>query len=127
MGNQELLLLSYIADHAPLSISDAVAGYGNAHGLARTTVITMMERLRKKGMLTREQVCGVYQYQPCTPKAEMQRGLVGDFLRRALGGSLAPVVAYLSHDAKLTDEEIDELRAMVTDLDARRKGERHGG
>lgn len=127
LGNQELLLLNYLADHAPLTVGEATEGFGKAHDLARTTVLTMMERLRKKGRLTREQEDGVYRYRLSEPKATMQRGLVANFLRQALGGSLEPFVAYLSHEAKLTDAEIDELQHMVQHLDNRRKGERHDG
>ncbi len=127
LGNQELLLLNYLADHAPLSVGEAAERFGKAHGLARTTILTMMERLRKKGRLTRERVKGRFEYQLCESKTEMQRGLVDDFLRKSLEGSLEPFVSYLTHDAKLTDEEIDALRNMVEQLDARRKGGDRGG
>jgi len=118
-------LLNFVADHAPISVGEVAERFGKAHSLARTTILTMMERLRQKGRLTREQVDGIYQYSPSVPKGEMQRGLVADFLRQALGGSLGPFVAYLTHDAKLTDEQVDELHKMVEHLDSQRKGDRH--
>lgn len=124
LGNQELLLLNYLTDHAPMTVGEVAESFGKAHGLARTTILTMMERLRQKGRLTREQVNGVYQYHPCVPKTELQRGLVSDFLQKVLGGSLEPFVSYLTHDAKLSEDEIDELHKMVDQLDARRKGGR---
>jgi len=126
LGNQELLLLNYLAEHGPLSVGEAAESFGKAHGLARTTVLTMMERLRKKGRLTREKVEGIYRYRPALPRDELQRGLVDEFFRKALGGSLAPVVSYLAQDARLTEEEIGQLREAVDRLEARnpRRGER---
>jgi len=121
LGNQELLILSYITEHAPISVGDVAEDFGKAHDLARTTILTMMERLRGKGRLTREKVNGIYRYQPSLPKHELQRGLVGEFLRTALGGSLEPFVAYLAHDARLSEKEIDQLHQVVNQLEARKK------
>jgi len=122
LGNQELLLLNYIAERAPLSVGEAAEDFGKAHALARTTVLTMMERLRQKGRLTREKVGNTYQYRPSIPRDELQRGLVDEFVRKALGGSLGPFVAYLAHDARLTEEEIGQLHQLVDHLEAEKKG-----
>lgn len=120
LGNQELLLLHYITENAPLTVAEAAEEFGKAHGLARTTVLTMMERLRNKGRLTREKVDGIYRYHPSVPRAEMLRNLVGDFFHQALGGSLEPFIAFLTQDARLTPEEVQQLRQMAARLDDRR-------
>ena len=49
IGDQELALLQYIDEHAPATVGEVASGYGEARGLARSTVLTMMERLRAKG------------------------------------------------------------------------------
>jgi len=121
LGNQELLLLNYLAEHGPLSVGEAAENFGKAHGLARTTVLTMMERLRQKGRLTREKVGNTYQYRPSLPKDELQRGLVDEFVRKTLGGSLEPFVSYLAHGARLTEQEIDQLHQLVDQLEDRKK------
>ncbi len=120
--NQEMLLLNYLAEHAPISIGEMAESFGKAQGLARTTVLTMMERLRRKGQLTREKVDGIYLYRPSVSRAELQRGLVDDFYRLVLGGSLEPFVSYLSHDARLSKKEVDTLRTLVEQLDRQEKG-----
>ena len=56
IGDQELALLQYIDEHAPATVGEVASGYGEARGLARSTVLTMMERLRAKGYLQRQQV-----------------------------------------------------------------------
>jgi predicted transcriptional regulator len=43
--------------------------------------------------------------------------LIDDFVQRALGGSVSPFLAYLVHDARLTDEELDELKRIVRELE----------
>jgi predicted transcriptional regulator len=125
LGEQELALLRHIADHAPVSVSEVAQGYGLPRGLARTTVQTMMERLRRKGRLTREKARGSYRYRPAEAKADLQQGLVRDFVQRALGGSLEPFVSYLMGDARLTGEEARVLEGMVRRMEEDARQGRH--
>lgn len=121
LGEQELEMLRFISERGPITTGAVVDAYGVEHGLARTTIHTMLERLRKKGYLTREKVGGVYSYASSLPKSELLAGLVGNFLQRTLHGSLTPLVAYLADTPDLNDEEIGELRALVEALEARKQ------
>ena len=67
---------------------------------------------------------GIFQYQPRVGKADLLRSLVGDFVEKTLGGSLSPFVAYLSRDAKLSEQELDELKQAVSGLGGKDKSER---
>lgn len=122
VGEQELELLRFVIDRAPLSVRQATEQFGVAHGLARTTILTMMERLRKKGYLTRKQVDGVHQYSPAVAKAELLRSLVRHFVEKTLAGSLSPFVAYLAQEATITVEELEQLKRLVNHLE--RQGDR---
>jgi predicted transcriptional regulator len=117
MGERESAILAWIAANEPASVAEVAAEFGHSRGLARTTLLTVMERLRVKGFLKREKVEGVYRYLPSEPHDEQMRGMVGRFVERSLGGSLEPFVAYLSKDAALTDGQKEQLRALVRSLD----------
>lgn len=112
LGDQELTLLRYVSDHAPVTVREAAEQFGEPHGLARTTILTMMERLRSKNFLTRAKDQGAFQYSPVVAKTELMQTLVRDFVEKSLGGSLSPFVAYLSQ-AKLSEREAAELRQML--------------
>jgi predicted transcriptional regulator len=118
LGEQEMEVLEYITEHAPVTSSQVVDGFGEPRGLARTTVLTVIERLRKKGYLARARRQGVYHYSPRMSRAEVLQGLTHRFVETTLGGSLAPVVAYLSQTRQLTPEEIAELRRIVEAMKA---------
>lgn len=127
VGEQELALLRWVAEHGPSSVGEVAERWGAPQGLARSTVLTVMERLRAKGRLTRRKVDGVYRYASKVPAQELLRGVVGDFVQRALEGSLSPVVTYLAEEAEaVSDEELEQLEAMVARLQARRRGEGGG-
>ena len=123
IGEQELDLLRYIADRGGATVGEVAAAYGEGRGLARSTVLTMMERLRKKGYLNRRLASGVYRYTARASSDELTQGAIHRFVERNLGGSMAPFVAYLTESAALSDEELKELQDLVARLQPSRKKE----
>lgn len=117
LGDQELQMLQYVTDHAPVSVREVAAEWGETRGLARTTVLTMMERLRAKGFLTRKQQSGHWVYAPTTPKTDVLQNVVQDFVQRTLGGRIAPFVAYLTETKNLSNDEIADLKQLVAELE----------
>lgn len=125
IGDQELSLVRHIADCGGATVGEVAASFGDSRGLARSTILTMMERLRRKGFLTRRLIDGVYRYSARRTSAELTEGAIRRFVERSLDGSLAPFVAYLTESAELTDEELRELQAAVARLESdRKKGSR---
>ena len=121
IGDQELALLHHIDECGHASVGEVAASYGEPRGLARSTVLTMMERLRGKGYLKRRQVRGMYRYSTATGPGEAMRSAVGSFVEKTLSGSVSPFVAWMSERAEVSDTELAELEALVTQLQSKRK------
>lgn len=121
IGDQEMALLRFLAERGPVSVGDAAEEYGAPRDLARSTVLTMMERLRAKGHLERESHGGVFRYKTAQPAAELMRGLVGQFVDRALGGSVSPFVSYLAEKGEVSESELSELERLVEQLQEKRR------
>lgn len=117
-----MAVLQFVSEHPSSSLAEAAEQFGAPRALARTTIHTVLERLRKKGYLAREMVDGVYRYAPRACAAEVMTNLVGEFFEQTLQGSLTPFVTYFQQHPELSKHEIDELRALVQSLDARQKG-----
>ena len=122
VGRAEMDILRYILDHHPVTVRSVSDHVAETKGHTRTTVLNVMERLRQKGYLKRDLVDGVYNYGPTAPKSQMQLSLVKDFVNLSLGGSLRPFMVYLTEQAEVSDQEIDELKELVSDLENRRRG-----
>ncbi len=116
LGEQESALLAWVAANAPAGVAQIVAGWGADNQLARTTVTTMLERLRAKGYLSRAKSGGAYAYAPQHEHETQLRGVVGRFVEKTLGGSLDPFVAYLN-EAELSATQKAQLRELVERLD----------
>ena len=124
IGEQELALLRHIADRETVTVGEAAEEFGSGRGLARSTVLTMMERLRRKGFLSRRMTEGVFRYRARASSAELLRDAVQRFVERNLDGSVSPFLAYLSETAELSDEEKRELERIVGRLDGAPRRER---
>jgi len=116
VGDQELEVLRFIADHAPISTGEVARQFGEPNNLARGTIIKVMERLHKKGYLTRRQDAGIFEYSPSVPKQELLQNLMQEFVEKTLKGSVSPVVAYLTNSRQVSDAELLELGRLVDEL-----------
>lgn len=121
VGDQELEVLKYVSDHAPITVRATAEQFGEPRGLARTTILTVMERLRKKGYLARHKNGGSFEYTPSIAKTDVLRGLVQDFVEKTLAGSLTPFVAYLADNHRVSASELDALKKLVEEMDSHQK------
>jgi predicted transcriptional regulator len=124
IGDQELALLRFISERSPSTVAEAVEGFGHPRGLARSTVQTVMERLRKKGHLSRRMIDGVYRYAPRTHHSAAVRQAIASFVDRTLGGSISPFVTYLAERHDVSDDEVAELEALLAALQRDRQKRR---
>jgi predicted transcriptional regulator len=113
LGELETAVLRFIAEDPPLTVGQVYERFGKPRGLARNTILTIMERLRHKGCLIRNGDQPVYRYLPTESKAEIMRRLVSQFVQKSLGGSVDPLVAYLVNSSGLSEEEATELHRIL--------------
>jgi predicted transcriptional regulator len=121
VGDQELALLRYVVEVEPVSVGQVAEGFGAPRGLARSTVLTMMERLRQKGHLEREPADGVFQYRAASSPGELLRGAVESFVEKTLAGSVSPFVSYLTERSEVSDQELADLEHLVDRLRSQRR------
>lgn len=118
LGEQELDVLRFITDQAPVTARIVAEEWGQPRGLAKTTVQTVMERLRAKGYLVRAKRYGSFEYSPALPKKVLLHHLVHEFVERTLGGSFSPLVQYLAERRGLKPDELAALEAFVAETEA---------
>jgi len=119
-GSQELAILRYVAEHGPVGVGAVAEAFAAESGLARSTVLTVMERLRRKGHLTRRKSAGVYVYRAALDGRGVMSRAVGQFIERSLRGSLSPIAAYLADRGAVSADELAELEQAVRALRSRK-------
>ena len=123
LGDLELAVLNAVWERPGSSVREIAAIMAEERGLARTTILTVMQRLHAKGFLKRKKVGAVYRFTATSEQRQVVSDLIGQFVRKTLGGSPAPFLAYLADTNELTDEQIAQLRGIVDDLERSEEGE----
>ncbi|GAA4470813.1 BlaI/MecI/CopY family transcriptional regulator [Novipirellula rosea] len=121
LGRVELEILQFIDANHPVTVREVATYWFEKTGQARTTVLTVMDRLKQKGFLTRKKISNVYHYSPKRSGSSVLQHLVSDFVQGVLGGSVAPFVAYLNDAKSIPPDELAQLKQIVNELEASAK------
>lgn len=117
LGELELEILKIVWERQPCTVSAVAELMAERRGYARTTVLTVMQRLAGKGFLKRRKRDGVFHYSATKKKSATVDGLIKQFVNTVLDGSPLPFVAYLAESGDLTSEQARTLRAMARRLE----------
>jgi len=77
------------------------------------TIRTLINRLLQKKALAYEKEGRRYRYRPAVGQEQCVRQERRSFLHRVYGGTVTPMLAAFIEDARLSAEEIDELKRML--------------
>ena len=102
--------------HEPVTTRELVQLCQEQLEWKRTTTYTVLTRLCERGIFQTEN-SGVTSR---IPRAEIQQGESRQFVKRTFGGSLPGFIAAFLGNDKLTEQEAEELKAMI---DEHREGQ----
>jgi len=125
LGHLELTLMTILWDRGEASVKDA-AGFLD-RPLAYTTVMTTLDRLYKKGLLTRRKLDRAFLYSPKYSRQEWEQRRAGEVIAGLFppghSGELliSCLVDAVGHDAALLDELERKTRLKRRELERARK------
>lgn len=93
----------------PLNAAEIRNYLGENRSWERTTILTLIQRLLKKGVLKQEKR-EVYYYEPCVKREEYINDEMRDFVDKFFKGSSRNFGAALVNSEALTKEELQNLR-----------------
>lgn len=77
------------------------------------TVRTLLGRLVKKGALRYREEGNRYLYRPAYPRDRYVEAESRSFIDRVFGGSTAPALVHFVETTELSDDDLQELRAIL--------------
>src|SRR5436305_11511782 len=86
---------------------------GGKRGWAYSTVKTLLDRMVDKGLVVARQVGSVWEYTPAFPRRKAQTWAWRRFVDVAFGGGVAPSVAFVAREGKLSRKERAGLRVLL--------------
>jgi predicted transcriptional regulator len=117
LGELELQVLQLIWREQPCSERQVWNSIQTDRKAGRTTVLKTMQRLEAKGFLTRVPDSSPVQFRAAVEPERFWPALVKRFVQGSLGGSFAPLAAYLANQGKLSAKDLAALKAIVRKLD----------
>jgi predicted transcriptional regulator len=112
LGQLELDVLKIIWNKQECTVQEAAEILSEKRGYAKTTILTVIQRLHKKGFLTRIKRGGIFHYLPTQKKETVLENLAQQFIKSTFDGSLPGLVQHLTQ-TNLSAEELSELRSII--------------
>ena len=113
LSNAEWRIMNRLWESAPLTITQLTAQLHEETGWKKNSIITMLDRLAAKGAVYYKEGTRARQYYPAIAREEAQRAETESFLDRVYGGRLGLMMSAMVDSRALTQEEIDELYAIL--------------
>ena len=122
LSDGEWKLMNLLWQNPPKTITHLTKELEQTTGWGRNIIITMLKRLEAKGAVCHEEGERAKLFYPCVERdgavIEETRG----FLNRMYQGSLSLMVNAMVNSSALSDEEIEELKAILDKAEEERHG-----
>ena len=105
----------------PLSVRAVHSHLTAERDLAYTTVMTVLDRLAKKDIVTRERHGRAWLYRPTQSREEMVADVMHSALEDAAGDRSAALVEFVG---RASGDEIELLRQALAEVEAKQPSER---
>jgi BlaI family penicillinase repressor len=118
ISNAEWLVMKVIWAKSSATAAEVVEALEGETAWKPKTIMTLLNRLAKKGALRFKKEGRAYRYFPVIGEAETIKAESRSFVERVYGGALTPMLVSFLEEAELSQEEIGDLKRL---LDRRRK------
>ena len=107
----ELRLLKVLWQHGPSTVREVWTHLGSDVGY--TTVLKLLQIMRDKGLVTRDEQVASHIYAAALSEAETQSDLVGGFIDRVFGGSASRLVMHALGSKSVSPDELKAIRDLL--------------
>ncbi len=83
------------------------------HGLALTTIATMLQKMEAKGVVAHRKQGRSFHYRPIVGEEEVRQTMVGELVGRLFGGDSLALVHHLLAAGELNEQELAALRPWI--------------
>ncbi len=112
LGELELTVLKTIWQNDGCTVQQAVEMVCQTRKCARTTILTVIQRLHAKKFLTRKKTAGIYRYYATEKPQTVLGGLVKQFVDKVLDGSPTALVSYLA-SSDVSPQELAKMQQVL--------------
>ncbi len=109
----ELEIMKVLWKHPGIGASEIIEALTDEQDWSPRTVKTLLSRLVEKGALDTQAEGRRFLYRPIVDKKDYQKKEAGQLIDKLFGGRAAPLVAQLADARGLSEDDIEELEALL--------------
>ena len=109
----EILQVIWRGDDEGPTVAEIWREISKSRAVGRTTILNLVDRLEKRGWLTRRRAQGVYRYQAALNRDETTQALASEFVDDFFGGKASDLVMSLLGNKRIEKKEVERLRKLI--------------
>jgi predicted transcriptional regulator len=120
ISDAEAVVLDVIWRTNPITTEDIIAELSHRQDWQEPTIKTLINRLLKKRAISAVKEGRRYLYSPELARDEWLSNESKKLVDRLFGGRITPLVAHFSQERKLTKKDLEQLKALIEQLNDER-------
>jgi len=116
----ELQILHVLWEKGSATVREVHAVLSKRRKLAYTSVLSMLQFMEGKGLVSHEREGRAYRYRATRARRQTLRRLVGDIVKRGFSGSPTLLIQHLIEHENIPADELRRLRELIAEKE---KGE----
>lgn len=113
----QLAILRIIWARGGATVPQVTAALRDGRGLAQSTVATVMMRLEKRGVLSREGDARDYVYRATVTESEVRRAMVRQLTSLLFDGRASALVSHLVESSEVDADDLEYAMDLLRDAD----------
>jgi len=113
LGKLQYAIMGVLWARGESTAADVHRALEPTHGLAPTTIATMLRKMETKGVVAHRSEGRKFIYRPTVTEAAVRRSMVAELTERLFGGSAAALASHLIEAHDVDQNELDSLRASI--------------
>ncbi len=124
LGKLQLAIMRVLWSSGECTVAEVHRTLEPSHGLAPTTIATMLKKMEAKGVVAHRTEGRRFIYRPIISEDVVTRSMVADLKERLFGGSAAALVSHLLKAHEVDDDELATLRRQIEQASDEDQGDR---
>lgn len=109
----ELEILQVLWDRGPSTVRQVLEQLNKTRPRAYTSILSMMNVMREKGLVTREEQGKAHVYRARRGQEKTLGKLVKDLLGRAFDGSAQSLITHVLDQSTPSQQELEEIQELI--------------
>ena len=117
MSDAEQAVMKVLWDRGPMGVKDVLGAFTEAgQEWSRSTVITLLQRLEKKGYVSCDKSQHAFVFEPAVSREDEMRARMNDLASELCDGEPLPLVLAFAQQHHFSADELARFREMIDSI-----------